>query len=226
MILKARVGNKTEGEMANPRSVEKQPLRRRCVCARMCAANLQSHSNRHVCCSCCWCYRRQPLSHLQLPPLPIINIRTTRTQHSVLFFTWYWKILPSRISLDAFKDSRDSSNTVQWYGDGAGNTLRRTIASSLQSECASCRQQGHVGSKTLLQQNLPVLNCECQLLPVDLYNEHKTTLLIVIAFDNRCQGYWLLVKVLHPTQHKIGHFRDVLEANLLAWYVKKQNLTQ
>ena len=32
--------------------------------------------------------------------------------------------------------------------------------------------------------------------------------------------YWLLVKVLHPTRHKIGHFGDVPEANLLPWYGK------
>jgi len=33
---------------------------------------------------------------------------------------------------------------------------------------------------------------------------------------------WLTewVKVLQPTQHKIGHFRDVPQANLLAWYGK------
>jgi len=37
---------------------------------------------------------------------------------------------------------------------------------------------------------------------------------------------WLLVKVSHPTRHKIGHFGDVPQANLLAWYGKKQNLTQ
>ena len=39
--------------------------------------------------------------------------------------------------------------------------------------------------------------------------------------------YWLLVKVLHPTRHKIGHFGDVPccfqdlhETNLLPWYGK------
>ena len=30
----------------------------------------------------------------------------------------------------------------------------------------------------------------------------------------------LLVKLLHPTQHKMGNFGDVLQANLLAWYGK------
>jgi len=36
------------------------------------------------------------------------------------------------------------------------------------------------------------------------------------------------VKVLHPIQHKIGHFRDVSQANLLAWYrkAKPNSLTQ
>ena len=34
---------------------------------------------------------------------------------------------------------------------------------------------------------------------------------------------WLLVKVLHPTRRKTGHFGYVLQANLLAWYGKKQN---
>jgi len=34
----------------------------------------------------------------------------------------------------------------------------------------------------------------------------------------------LKVKVLRPTQHKIGHFRDAPQASLLAWYGKKQNL--
>ena len=36
-------------------------------------------------------------------------------------------------------------------------------------------------------------------------------------------SHW--VNVLHPTWHKIGHFGDVPQANLLAWY-GKLNLTQ
>jgi len=36
--------------------------------------------------------------------------------------------------------------------------LKKTLASSPQAECARCHQQGHAGSKTLLQQNPPVLN--------------------------------------------------------------------
>jgi len=38
--------------------------------------------------------------------------------------------------------------------------------------------------------------------------------------------HWVKVKVFTPIQHKIGHFGDIPEANLLAWYGKKQNLTQ
>jgi len=43
--------------------------------------------------------------------------------------------------------------------------------------------------------------------------------------DEKClinTVHWL-IKVLRPTRHKIGHFRDVLQANLLAWY---RNTTQ
>ena len=39
--------------------------------------------------------------------------------------------------------------------------LRRTLASSPKSECTRCRQQGHAGSKTLLQQNPRFLNWGC-----------------------------------------------------------------
>jgi len=51
--------------------------------------------------------------------------------------------------------------------------LRRTLVSSPSSECASCHQQGHEGSKTLLQQNPPVLNCGCRLMQVVPYNGCK-----------------------------------------------------
>jgi len=37
------------------------------------------------------------------------------------------------------------------YGDGAGNTVEEN--SSICFECTRCRQQGHVGSNILLQQN-------------------------------------------------------------------------
>jgi len=43
-------------------------------------------------------------------------------------------------------------------GDNIDNTAEENSASSAQSEYAGCRQQGHAGSKTLHQQNTPVLN--------------------------------------------------------------------
>jgi len=58
--------------------------------------------------------------------------------------------------------------------------LRRTLLSYPYSECASCRQQGHAGSKTSLQQNTPVLNGGCRLTQVVLYNGHKTIVVVVL----------------------------------------------
>ena len=49
-----------------------------------------------------------------------------------------------------------------------------TLASSPKSECAGCRQEVRAGSKTLHQQNPPVLNWSCQLAQVNLYNGRKT----------------------------------------------------
>jgi len=63
--------------------------------------------------------------------------------------------------------------------------FRRTPASSPKSECASCCQQKHVGSKTLHQQNPPVLNWRCQLMQVDLYyNNHKTEVVMTVIIDS------------------------------------------
>ena len=41
------------------------------------------------------------------------------------------------------------------------------------TECINCCHQRHAGSKTLLQQNPPVLNWACQLTEVDQYNVYK-----------------------------------------------------
>jgi len=49
-------------------------------------------------------------------------------------------------------------------------SLRRTLASSPESECDACCQQWHTGSKTLLQQNPPVLNWGRRLTQVDPFN--------------------------------------------------------
>jgi len=34
------------------------------------------------------------------------------------------------------------------------------------------------------------------------------------------------IKVLHPTRHKIGHFKNVLPSQSLGLVLRKQNLTQ
>jgi len=52
--------------------------------------------------------------------------------------------------------------------------LTRTPASSPESECAGCRQQRHAGSKTLHQQNPPVLNWRCRLTHDDVYSGRRT----------------------------------------------------
>jgi len=41
--------------------------------------------------------------------------------------------------------------------------------------------QGHVGSKTFLQQNPTVLNWGCQLTWDDLYNSCKTTVVVAVG---------------------------------------------
>ena len=47
--------------------------------------------------------------------------------------------------------------------------------------CSSCHQQGHADSKTLHQQNPPILNWRCRLTQVDLYNGHKTVVVVCTA---------------------------------------------
>jgi len=60
--------------------------------------------------------------------------------------------------------------------------LRRTPACSPQSQyIAGCHQQGPLGSKTLHQQNPPVLDWRCRLTQVDLYNSRKTAIVVVVV---------------------------------------------
>jgi len=51
----------------------------------------------------------------------------------------------------------------------------------MSSECAGCSQHGHASSKTLHQQNPPVLNWRCWLMQVDLYNGHKMVVVVVVV---------------------------------------------
>ena len=68
------------------------------------------------------------------------------------------------------------------YGNGAGNTLEENSSIFSQSECASCHQQGRAGSKTLLQQNPPVINWGSRLMQVILYNDRKTLVVVSIYY--------------------------------------------
>ena len=52
------------------------------------------------------------------------------------------------------------------YGNSVGNTTEENSSISL-IQMASCCQQGHAGSKNLLQQNRAILNSGCQLTKVD-----------------------------------------------------------
>ena len=54
--------------------------------------------------------------------------------------------------------------------------LRRIVVSFLKPEFVGCSQQGQVDSKTLLQQNPPVLNWRCQ---QDMYDGHKMIAVVV-----------------------------------------------
>ena len=54
------------------------------------------------------------------------------------------------------------------YRDSVDNTVEENSSVFSLIRNAGCRQQGHVGSKTLHQQNPPVLNCRCWLTQVDL----------------------------------------------------------
>jgi len=55
---------------------------------------------------------------------------------------------------------------------------------------------------------------------------HNATHTINLCATSMLFKDWSLIKVLHPTQHKIGHFGDVPQANLLAWYGKTKNNTE
>jgi len=63
-------------------------------------------------------------------------------------------------------------------------TFRRTLGSPCYSECASCHQQVHAGSKTLLQQNPSVFDCGCRLTQIVLYNCRKIVVVVSFLFHH------------------------------------------
>jgi len=72
------------------------------------------------------------------------------------------------------------------YRDSVGNTIEENSGVFSLSEYASCHQQGYAGSKTLLQQNLSVLNQECWLTQVGWYNSHKMVMCVI--YKDVCHG--------------------------------------
>jgi len=72
-------------------------------------------------------------------------------------------------------------SSIWGYGDGAGNTIEENFSAFSRSTYASCYRQGHVDSKTLLQQFPPVLNWGCRLTQVVLYNCRKMVVVAAVA---------------------------------------------
>ena len=64
------------------------------------------------------------------------------------------------------------------------NVFKRLLKTSNFFQHFTSRQQGHAGSKTLHQQNPPVLNWMCLLTGVDLYNGRKTVVSWCYMYDN------------------------------------------
>jgi len=61
--------------------------------------------------------------------------------------------------------------------------LRITVTFSSESNCAGCHKQNMwtLDSNTLIQQNPSVLTWCCQLPDVDLYDEQKAAVLVVVS---------------------------------------------
>jgi len=73
------------------------------------------------------------------------------------------------------------------YGGGSLRTAPASISFILRpftvivSVVHSCCHQGNAGSKTVLQENPPVLNCGCWLKQVVLHNGHKMVVAVVVV---------------------------------------------
>jgi len=87
---------------------------------------------------------------------------------------------------------------VVWYEDGVDNIVAEN--SSI-CEYISCHQQGYADTKTLLQQNLPVLNCGCRLTEVDLNNGCEMVVAVADSILARfyCMCRWAVKCLLWQT---------------------------
>ena len=67
---------------------------------------------------------------------------------------------------------------VKRYADSIDNTAEENSSVFC---LIRIRQQGHVGSKTLHQENPPVLNWRCRLTQVGLHNGRETVVVVVVV---------------------------------------------
>ena len=68
-----------------------------------------------------------------------------------------------------------------WYRRTQAVLEKRPLNGCLFSECTSCYQQGHAGSKTLLQRSPLPLYQGCQLTQIDLCNSRKNHIMVVVT---------------------------------------------
>ena len=80
------------------------------------------------------------------------------------------------------------SMRILWYGDCVGNTTEENPSIFSLIRFTICCQQRHMGSKTLLQQNLPLLNWICWLTQVVLYS--------VCACVHACVSIYIFISAL------------------------------
>ena len=92
------------------------------------------------------------------------------------FTCYYWNVIQTVFSTD-------SDLFVRWYGIGYCGDYTRYYTEFVNV----CHQQGHVGSKTLHQQNPAVLNWRCWLMQVDLYNGRKTVVVGASLWTFGCE---------------------------------------
>ena len=88
-----------------------------------------------------WCMQGVMISTYSTSLVMLSSTATTSFDAHSTFYNNYWVIVK--------RGGMEMVQVIPW---------RRTLASSPESECTSCHQQGHTGSKTFLQQNPPVLN--------------------------------------------------------------------
>jgi len=122
-----------------------------------------------------------------IPDVPVMSFNIIH--HNVATADWLQTMAEDTV----FSCSFDADSLTMTYTDYQSYTLLAQLL-----WCTfPCEQQGHAGSKTLHRQNPPVVNWRCWLTQADLYNGHKTVV-VVLCFhyklktnehrNNRCQN--------------------------------------